>query len=54
MRTSTTIVEKFERWLASPGWGYFPMFWYPPMARSRPLAPAILRHHSGQRTDRVR
>ena len=52
MRTSTTIVEKLERWLTSPGWGYYAMWIFPPMARTRPLA--RLSDQSGQRPDRVR
>jgi hypothetical protein len=52
MRTSTTIVEKLERWLATPGWGYCTMWIFPAMARPQPLA--RLSDQSGQRPDRVR
>jgi hypothetical protein len=51
MRTSTTIVEKLERWLASPGWGYYAMWIFAPMA-SPPLA--RLSDQSRPSPDRVR
>ena len=50
MRTSTTIVEKLERWLASPGWGYCPICYFPPMARARLLARSF--DQEGQRSAR--
>jgi len=42
MRTSATIVEKFERWLTSPGWAYCAMWHLPPavVLRSRYGPPA--------------
>ena len=49
MRTSTTIVVKLERWLASPGWEYCPIWNFPPMARSRPVARPS--DQSGQQAD---
>ena len=52
MRTSTTIVEKLERWLASPGWGYYAMW----ILRTDGVGPPLARLSDQSRPspDRVR
>ena len=51
MRTSTTIVEKLERWLTAPGWGYYAIWIFAPMAYPPLARPS---DQPGQRPDRVR